>query len=67
MFGIICAGRPVQTLNQIELSKFGISVENASKVHHIVIFLLPNENLDPTVAATVYFQLPRKEFQLLGM
>lgn len=32
----------------------------------MTVFLLPNAVLDPTLAASVYFQLPGKEFQLLG-
>lgn len=66
MFGVICAGRRVQPPQQIEPTKFMLSVANASNIHHIVVFLLPDANLDPNVAASVYFQLPGKEFRLLG-
>lgn len=56
----------MQAANQIEVSKFVLTVDNAAKIHHIVIFLLPNSTLDPNMAASVYFQLPGKDFQLLG-
>lgn len=75
----------VQTPTQIEPTKYVFSIENAAKIHHMVVFLLPNgilirfkdfkcmdanntilAMLDPTMAASVYFQLPGKEFQLLG-
>ncbi|KAK7207563.1 hypothetical protein BZA70DRAFT_264923 [Myxozyma melibiosi] len=67
MFGAICAGRPVQTnLQQIDPTKFVFQIEDGASVNHIVVFLLPGTVLDPSVAATVYFQWPGKPFQLLG-
>lgn len=73
----------VETPTQIEPTKYVISIERAARIHHMVVFLLPNgmflqvrhyianKNrcvavIDPTMAASVYFQLPGKEFQLLG-
>ncbi|KAK9383428.1 uncharacterized protein V2V93DRAFT_361839 [Kockiozyma suomiensis] len=67
MFGAICAGRPVQAnLQQVDATKFVFQIEDGAQVNHIVVFLLPGTVLDPTVAATVYFQWPGKPFQLLG-
>ncbi|KAK9368049.1 hypothetical protein V1509DRAFT_624108 [Lipomyces kononenkoae] len=67
MFGAICAGRPVQTnLQQVDESKFVFQIEDGARVNHIVVFLLPGTVLDPTVAASVYFQWPGKPFELLG-
>ncbi|KAJ8096907.1 hypothetical protein POJ06DRAFT_271924 [Lipomyces tetrasporus] len=67
MFGAICAGRPVQTnLQQVDETKFVFLIEDGARVNHIVVFLLPGTVLDPSVAASVYFQWPGKPFQLLG-
>ncbi|KAK9373501.1 uncharacterized protein V1513DRAFT_402860 [Lipomyces chichibuensis] len=67
MFGAICAGRAVQTnLQQIDETKFVFQIEDGARVNHIVVFLLPGTVLDPSVAASVYFQWPGKPFQLLG-
>ncbi|KAK9237081.1 hypothetical protein V1525DRAFT_361424 [Lipomyces kononenkoae] len=67
MFGAICAGRPVQTnLQQVDETKFVFQIEDGARVNHIVVFLLPGTVLDPTVAASVYFQWPGKPFELLG-
>ncbi|KAF3156768.1 Golgi apyrase [Orbilia oligospora] len=35
-------------------------------INHIVVFLLPDTQLPPGYAATVYFQWPGRPFQLLG-
>lgn len=67
MFGVICAGREAQTdFQQVDSNKYGIQIQNGGSVNHIVVFLLPGATLDPTVAASVYFQLPGTDFQLLG-
>lgn len=67
MFGVICAGRAAQTdFQQVDNNKYGIQIQNGGTVNHIVVFLLPGAILDPAVAASVYFQLPGGDFQLLG-
>lgn len=68
MFGAICSGRPIQLANQVETTKYVITVPNSSNVSHIAIFLLPQtEFVDPNFTALVYFQLPNSnEFKLLG-
>lgn len=70
MFGAICSGRPVQLATQMDQTKFVISIPQASKVQHVVVFILPNsEFLDPNYTALVYFQLQvngNDEYRLLG-
>lgn len=58
----------MQIAQQVELTKFVISVPNASNINHIAIFLLPQtEFTDPNYTALVYFQLPDStDFKLLG-
>lgn len=68
MFGYICRGRPVETnLSQVEPTKFVFKVEDASRINHIALFMLPGAQLPIDMAAAVYAQLPGKqEFSLLG-
>lgn len=70
MFGIVCAGRQVQTLlEQVDENKFALQIPNGSKVNHMVVFLLPGaiEAIPPNMSAAVYFKLPEKDdFELLG-
>ncbi|KAK6495459.1 hypothetical protein TWF481_003477 [Arthrobotrys musiformis] len=67
MFGCICAGRQVQTnLQIVSQTEFLFVLPSAQTVNHIVVFLLPDTQLPPDYAATVYFQWPGKPFQLLG-
>ncbi|KAG5519248.1 hypothetical protein PMAC_002336 [Pneumocystis sp. 'macacae'] len=67
MFGVICAGRPIQTnIQQIENNKFIFVLENALTINHIVIFLLPDKSFHDNFGATVHFQYSGKSFQLLG-
>ncbi|KAK9472361.1 uncharacterized protein V1510DRAFT_417300 [Dipodascopsis tothii] len=67
MFGAICAGRPVQTnVQQVDGDKYVLEIEDGARVNHIVVFLLPGAAMDPSVAATVYFQWPGRPFKLLG-
>ncbi|KTW30863.1 hypothetical protein T552_00574 [Pneumocystis carinii B80] len=67
MFGVICAGRPIQTnIQQIENNKFIFVLENAASINHIIIFLLPENFFQEGFGATVYLQYPGKQFQLLG-
>lgn len=66
MFGIICAGRPVQIVQQVAPDKYVFQIENGAKVNHMVVFVLPDMAIPPGMAASVYFQLPGKDFELLG-
>lgn len=68
MFGYICGGRPVEiNVSQVEPSKFLFKVEDASRINHIALFLLPGAQLPIDMAAAVYAQLPGKlDFSLLG-
>ncbi|PRT52619.1 Protein OPI10 [Wickerhamiella sorbophila] len=68
MFGIVCGGRPVDTnVQQIEPVKFVYVIQEAAKINHMAIFLLPGTALPPGSAASVYAQLPGKDFSLLGV
>lgn len=68
MFGIVCGGRPVDTnVQQIEPAKFVYIIQEAAKINHMAIFLLPGLALPAGLAASVYAQLPGKEFSLLGV
>lgn len=68
MFGAVCSGRPIQLANQVEPTKYVLTIPNASNVSHIAVFLLPNTQFtDPQYTALVYFQMPgSQEFDLLG-
>lgn len=68
MFGAVCSGRPIQLANQVETTKYVITIPNASNISYVAIFLLPQtEFVDPNFTALVYFQLPNSnDFKLLG-
>ncbi|KAJ8144940.1 hypothetical protein OXX79_008198 [Metschnikowia pulcherrima] len=68
MFGAVCSGRPMQLAQQVEPTKFVFSIENATNLSHVAVFLLPQaEIVDANFMALVYFQLPGSpEFKLLG-
>lgn len=68
MFGAVCSGRPIQLAQQVEQTKFVVTIDNALNINHVAIFLLPQtEFTDPNFTALVYFQLPNlPEFKLLG-
>ncbi|KAG4302314.1 hypothetical protein PCANB_001594 [Pneumocystis canis] len=67
MFGVICAGRSIQTnVQQIEDTKFIFILENAALINHIIVFLLPDKSFQENFGATVHFQYSGKSFQLLG-
>lgn len=67
MFGIICSGRAVETqLQQVAPNKFIFQIPDAAKINHLVVFLLPNVTLPVGMAASVYFQVPNKDFEILG-
>ncbi|RPB05992.1 DUF775-domain-containing protein [Choiromyces venosus 120613-1] len=64
MFGIICPGRPVQTLHPLSPTTFIHSLP--LPVNHIVVFLLPEAHLPETHAASVHIQFPNQPFRILG-
>lgn len=68
MFGAVCSGRPMELARQVEPTKWVFSIENASNVNHIAVFILPQTQFtDVNYTALVYFQLPNSaEFKLLG-
>lgn len=68
MFGAVCSGRPIQLANQVDTTKYVITIPNASNISYVAIFLLPQtEFVDPNFTALVYFQLPNSnDFKLLG-
>lgn len=67
MFGAVCSGRPVQLAQQVEPTKWVFTMNNASNINHIAVFLLPQSDFtDPNYTALVYFQMPNSEFKLLG-
>ncbi|EGW33865.1 uncharacterized protein SPAPADRAFT_59235 [Spathaspora passalidarum NRRL Y-27907] len=68
LFGAVCSGRPIQMAQQVENTKYVITIPNASNVSYITIFLLPNSSFtDTNYTALVYFQLPNsQEYKLLG-
>lgn len=41
-------------------------IPDAAKINHLVVFLLPNITLPVGTAASVYIQLPNKDFEILG-
>ncbi|KAK6873145.1 Protein OPI10 [Candida tropicalis] len=72
VFGAVCSGRPMVMAQQVDQTKYVISIPNASNVSYITIFLLPNSPfVDNNYTALVYFQLPSSdgsssEYKLLG-
>ncbi|KAG9076924.1 hypothetical protein FS749_011232 [Ceratobasidium sp. UAMH 11750] len=68
MFGICVAGRLLQTeCQQIDETHVAFTIESASNVNHICVFMLGTVPFPPGFAATVHFHWPGKGFQLLGM
>lgn len=68
MFGAVCSGRPMEMARQVEPTKWVFSIDNASNINHIAVFLLPQTQFtDVNYTALVYFQMPNSsEFKLLG-
>ncbi|TEB30602.1 DUF775-domain-containing protein, partial [Coprinellus micaceus] len=61
MFGCVVAGRPVLTnLNQIDDTHAYFSLEHASTINHITIFLTGAVPFPPGYGATVHFFWPGK-------
>lgn len=68
MFGAVCSGRPIQLAQQVEPTKYVLTIDNAASINHVAVFLLPQTDFtDPNFTALVYFQLLNSaEFRLLG-
>ncbi|KAI9842119.1 MAG: hypothetical protein M1837_007480 [Sclerophora amabilis] len=59
MFGVVCAGRPVQTsLTPLSPTQVTLSIPAQPRFSHLVVFLLPDAVLPPDTGAAVYIQLP---------
>lgn len=58
----------MELARQVEPTKWVFSIDNASNVNHIAVFILPQTQFtDVNYTALVYFQLPNStEFKLLG-
>ncbi|PYD07489.1 hypothetical protein DND62_30550, partial [Pseudomonas syringae pv. pisi] len=55
MFGAVCSGRPIQLAQQVEPTKYVLTIDNAASINHVAIFLLPQtEFTDPNFTALVY-------------
>ncbi|KAF2755380.1 DUF775 domain protein [Pseudovirgaria hyperparasitica] len=68
MFGVIISSRPVITdLQQITPTQIAFTIPAAPTFSHLVVFLLPGQQLPPDSGAAVYLQLPNQsEFKFLG-
>ncbi|MCJ1401756.1 hypothetical protein MMC11_004973 [Xylographa trunciseda] len=70
MFGLILPSRPVFTpavLQTISPTQYAYSFHSSPHFSHIVIFLLPGNDLPAGACAAVYIQFPgNPEFKLLG-
>lgn len=68
MFGLICAGRPVEANPQaVTEAQYAFKIPPAPAFNHIVVFILPGTQLPEGTAACVYIQIPpSQEFKLLG-
>jgi hypothetical protein len=59
MFGLICAGRLVQTdITQVDTNRFIFPIIDAVSVNHLVVFLLGHTPFPPGFAASVHFLWP---------
>lgn len=68
MFSIILPGRPCLTdIQNISANQFAFSFPAAPHFSHIVVFMLPGNNLPDGTAAGVFLQLPgEQQFKFLG-
>ncbi|KAJ3302675.1 hypothetical protein HDV03_004795 [Kappamyces sp. JEL0829] len=59
MFGLICAGRLVQTdITQVDTQRYIFQIQDAPTVNHLVVFLLGHTPFPPGYGATVHFLWP---------
>jgi hypothetical protein len=68
MFGILIAGRPVQTAAEtLSPTHLAFRVPSSPPFNHLAVFLLPDATLPAGTAAAVYMQAPPStQFALLG-
>lgn len=68
MFSVIIPGRPcITNMATVSANQFAFSLPAAPHFSHIVVFMLPGNELPPNTAAGVYMQLPgEQEFKFLG-
>ena len=68
MFSLILPGRPcLAPPNQISETQFGFSFPTQPHFSHIIVFLLPGNQLPDGTAAAIYLQVPgQQEFKFLG-
>ncbi len=65
MFGLIGAGRPVQTAaQQVAPTKYLFLLEDAANINHIVVFLLGTTPIPSGFGAAVFFGYPPYLFHL---
>lgn len=68
MLGCCIAGRLLQTnLQQVDEAHCLFTLENASTINHICVFLLGTVAFPEGYAGAVHFYWPGRGFQLLGM
>ena len=68
MFGLICAGRPVEATPQAVTDvQYAFKIPSTPAFNHIVVFMLPGTQLPEGTAACVFIQIPpSQDFKLLG-
>ena len=68
MFGILVAGRPVQTAAEtLSPTQLAFRLPASPPFNHLAVFLLPDAALPAGTAAAVYMQAsPSAQFALLG-
>ena len=68
MFSVIPANRPcLTTFVNISPTQFAFSFPSSPYFSHLVVFIIPGNNLPPNTAAGVHIQLPGSaEFRFLG-
>ncbi|RUS77733.1 hypothetical protein EGW08_014492 [Elysia chlorotica] len=70
MFGLIVAGRLVQTdFNQVSETQFLVNIPEADRINHVVIFMTGQTPFPDDLGGAVYFSWPRPEgpvWTLLG-
>ncbi|KAH3683400.1 hypothetical protein WICPIJ_005619 [Wickerhamomyces pijperi] len=67
MFASVCSGRAVQPSTQISATQHTITIPSASKISHVTLFTLPNQDVPIGYKALIFFKLPGdQDFKLFG-
>lgn len=68
MFSVILPGQPCLTnIQNVSANQFAFSFSNSPDFSHIVVFMLPGNQLPDGTAAGVFLQLPgQQQFKFLG-